>query len=76
MKTEVVMMLKAEIVAEGGIQTVRDEATLEKYVKAINAYPKLVELASSLRAELVGRPNMGLAVKHIDDLLREIEEVK
>jgi hypothetical protein len=41
---------------------------------AANAYPKLVEMMRSARMELIGRSNMGLLVKHFEDLLRELGE--
>lgn len=52
---------------------VRKDADASYIAHAANAYPKLIELATSLRSELVGRPNMGLAVANIDRLLRELD---
>ena len=74
MKTEVVMMLKAEVVVQGGIETVKDEATLEQYAKAINAYPKLVE---ALRTQIAkfheyDEPKMA---EPLEAILREIGEM-
>lgn len=71
-KLPLVMVLKAEVVTENGIETLRDEKDMEYIAHAANAYPKLVE---TLRAAYDERVNMFDQRDKAATLLRELGEL-